>query len=264
MRDIRHIPLISRTEERSLGQRSLGGDKDAQQQLISANLRLVVKIAHDFRGLGLGLSDLVAEGNLGLMRAAERFDPDKGARFSSYAAWWIKQRMRRAITEKAKTVRVPSTSMTRILKIRRFRHKFWEEHQREPTDQEVAGELEFSARVVNRLRRADRQTVSLQDPVLRGESDELQKLIPDDSKISPFRILDASETDERTEYLLDCLDEREQRIITLRYGLRGERPHTLEEISKAFGRTRERVRQIQKKALKKLRQRLFETDNYSC
>ncbi len=256
MNDIRQIPLISRTEEVALAKLIHQGDAEALEQLVSSNLRLVVKIAHDFKGMGLPLQDLVAEGNIGLMRAAEKFDPEKGAKFSSYAAWWIKQAMRRALTEKSKTIRIPVASVTKIVKIRNVRNRLRRELDREPSDKEIAGHLELSERVVRRLRRADMKTVSLQDPILRGEEGDLESLIPDENADTPFGIMDDGESDMRLGLLLEKLDPRERYILCLRYGLEGNTTHTLEEISKCLGRTRERVRQIQKRALKKLRHQL--------
>lgn len=256
MRDISQIPLITQQEEVELARRIHAGDAEARETLIAANLRLVVKIAHDFKGMGLALQDLVAEGNIGLMRAAEKFDPDKGAKFSSYAAWWIKQGMRRALSEKTKTIRIPVASVAKINKIRNARNRKAEELGREPTNKEIASDLEFSERVVRRLQRADFKTVSLHDPIMRGEEGELRNLIPDDSSPNPYDMLDDSESVQRLNLLLQTLDKRERAILLLRFGLDGSQPKTLDQISKQIGRTRERVRQIQKRALAKLRHAL--------
>ncbi len=253
MDDIGHIPLVNKAEEAILAKKIHAGDMQAREKLIRSNLRLVVKIAHDFKGMGLPLQDLVSEGNIGLMRAAEKFDPEKGAKFSSYAAWWIKQAMRRALSEKSKTIRVPIASVSKINKIRTMRSKLAEKLGRDPTDREIADRLDFSERVVSRLRRADLKTVSMQDPILRGEEGELKNLIPDENAPTPYRVLDDSESVQRLNLLLESLDDRERTILLMRYGLDGSPPRTLEQISRKIGRTRERVRQIQKRALAKLR-----------
>lgn len=256
MRDIAQIPLVDPDEEVRLARLIQDGDIEAREKLIRANLRLVVKIAHDFRGMGLPLQDLVSEGNIGLMRAAEKFDPDKGAKFSSYAAWWIKQAMRRALSEKSRTIRVPIASGAKISKIRYARIKLTESLGRDPTDEEIAEQVDCSERVVNRLKRSDTRTVSLHDPIMRGEEGELASLIPDESAESPFSILDDQEGVTRLRILMQDLDPRERTILLLRFGLDGGAPQTLEQISQQIGRTRERVRQIQQRALDKLRQRI--------
>ena len=263
MRDISHIPLVNREEERELAYHIKQGNHTAKPRLISANLRLVVKIAHDFKGIGLSLQDLVSEGNIGLIRASEKFDPDKGAKFSSYASWWIKQAMRRAISEKSKTIRVPVASASKMIKIRHIRQHLVHELDREPTDAEVASRTTLSEKVVRRLRMADMRTLSLQDPIFCGEEGEIADLIADENSHSPFRILDDSESNTRIEQMLECLDERERSVLCLRYGLGGSQTHTLEEISSQVDRTRERVRQIQKRALKKLKLEMIKNGCFS-
>jgi RNA polymerase primary sigma factor len=253
MRDISAHPLIDKKEECRLAKLIQQGDQDAREKLISANLRLVVKIAHDFKRMGFPLQDLISEGNIGLMRAAEKFDPEKGAKFSSYAAWWIKQAMRRAIFEKSKMIRVPVASAGKIHKIRTTNNRLTRELGREPTNAEIAKQLDFSEGVVKRLKRADLRTVSLDDPILQGENGDLKSLIPDERIASPDAILDGNEAVKRLKELLDELDPREKMILYMRFGLDGHPPRTLDEVSRAIGRTRERVRQIQKRALSKLR-----------
>lgn len=256
MHDIGDIPLVTVEEEAELAARIKRGDKAALNQLVRANLRLVVKIAHDFKSIGLPLQDLISEGNIGLMRAAEKFDPAKGAKFSSYAAWWIKQNMRRALAEKNKTIRVPIASATKMKKIKSAANTLSEELGREPTTAEIATRLDFSERVVKRLKRSDNKTVSLHDPIMRGEDGEINSLIPDESNCPPDQAMDERESSKRLRQLLQALDQRECTILLMRYGLDGKPPRTLEEISKHIGRTRERVRQIQKRALKKLRSQI--------
>lgn len=258
MADIGQISLVSKEEEKDLAEQIHGqqgnGYESARNTLILANLRLVVKIAHDFKGLGLPLLDLISEGNIGLMRAVEKFDPTKGAKFSSYAAWWIKQSMRRALANQSRTIRIPVQSAGKINKIKLVRTKLSEELGRDPTDAEIAENLEFSERTVAGLRLADLRTFSLQDPIQQGEDGEFQDIIPDRATQTPERILGDIESVTRLRHLIDQLDERERQILKMRFGIDGTRPPlTLEEVSQEIGRTRERVRQIQNQALIKLR-----------
>ncbi len=253
MQDIGEIPLISKAEEVELAARIKQGDDIARQKLIKANLRLVVKIAHDFKGFGLPLLDLISEGNIGLMRAAEKFDPSKGAKFSSYSAWWIKQSMRRALSQKSRTIRVPVASAGKINKIRSARIQLTEQLGRPPTETEIAERLNFTKRTVQGLKLADFKTFSLHDPIQKGEDGSFEDIIPDTSAVTPDMIIEDSESIQRLRNLVKKLDRRERTILIMRYGLDGSRPKTLEEVSKFIGRTRERVRQIQMQALKKLR-----------
>ena len=224
----------------------------------------MVKIAHDFKGLGLPLLDLISEGNIGLMRAVEKFDPSKGAKFSSYAAWWIKQSMRRALANQSRTIRIPVQSAGKISKIKTVRMKLSEELGRDPTDSEIADHLEFSERTVAGLRLADLKTISLHDPIQQGEEGEFQDIIPDRHAMTPDQIIGDVESVFRHLDLLDKLDFRERRILEMRFGLRGTRPLTLEEVSQQIGRTRERVRQIQNQALNKLKQLLTDEAGYNA
>ncbi len=253
MQEIGQIPLVTREEEIVLAAEIADGCSDARRKLIKSNLRLVVKIAHDFKGLGLPLVDLISEGNIGLMKAVEKFDPTKGAKFSSYAAWWIKQSMRRALSNQSRTIRIPVQSAGKINKIKAARIKMNEELGREPTDLELAGRLEFSERTVAALRLAELRTFSLQDPIQKGEDSVYQDIIPDFGASTPDEAICGMEMLKRLKDLIDRLDSRERMILCLRFGLDGNRPKTLEEVSKKIGRTRERVRQIQNLALKKLK-----------
>ena len=253
MQDIGEIPLISKEEEVELAAKIKAGDEMARQKLIKANLRLVVKIAHDFKGFGLPLLDLISEGNIGLMRAAEKFDPAKGAKFSSYSAWWIKQSMRRALSQKSRTIRVPVASAGKINKIRTAKIQLTEKLGRAPTDIEIAEHLDFTKRTVQGLKLADLKTFSLHDPIQKGEEGSFEDIIPDSSACTPDEIIEDSESIQRLRGLIHNLDEREKTILVMRYGLDGSRPKTLEEVSRIIGRTRERVRQIQMQSLKKLR-----------
>ncbi len=266
MQDIGQISLVTKEEEVELAAKIHGTDmklkEEARATLIKANLRLVVKIAHDFKGLGLPLLDLISEGNIGLMRAVEKFDPAKGAKFSSYAAWWIKQSMRRALANQSKTIRIPVQSAGKINKIKSARLKLTEKLGREPTDAEIAGFLEFSERTVAGLRLADLRTFSLHDPIQQGEDGEFQDIIPDRHASIPDRILGDLESVSRLTNLMESLDEREKMILKMRFGLDGNKPRTLEEVSQEIGRTRERVRQIQNQALTKLKSLLIDESGF--
>ena len=267
MGEIAQIPLVNKKEEAELAEAIHSADparhEDARTTLIKANLRLVVKIAHDFKGLGLPLLDLISEGNIGLMRAVEKFDPAKGAKFSSYAAWWIKQSMRRALANQSRTIRIPVQSAGKINKIKTVRMKLAEELGRDPSDAEIAEHLDFSERTVSGLRLADLRTISLHDPIQQGEEGEFQDIIPDRHAMTPDQIIGDVESVFRLMDLLDKLDERERRILEMRFGLRGGRALTLEEVSQEIGRTRERVRQIQNQALTKLKQLLVDESGFT-
>lgn len=258
MQNIGQYPLVTPEEEVELAARIRDGDQEARAKLIRSNLRLVVKIAHDFKGLGLPLLDLISEGNIGLMRAVEKFDPSKGAKLSSYAAWWIKQSMRRALANQARTIRIPVQSASKISKIQAARTKLSEQLGREPTDKEIAKEVNLTERTVTGLRLGKTTTISLHDPIQHGEDGEFRDIIPDEKTTSPDEIVQDEETLNHMLQLTDKLDERERTILNLRFGLNGERPRTLEEVSQTIGRTRERVRQIQNQALEKLRAMLEE------
>ncbi len=260
MNEVGQIPLISPEQEKVLAAQIHGENRalhdEACATLIKANLRLVVKIAHDFKGFGLPLCDLISEGNLGLVRAVEKFDPAKGAKFSSYAAWWIKQSMRRALANQASVIRIPVQSAGKINKIKLANMKLTEQLGRAPTDNELADNLSLSERTVAALRLSDLKTISLHAPIQQGEDGSFEDVISDRNAMMPDRIVGDEESVQRLFSLLGELDTRERQIIQLRFGLDGRRPKTLEEVSQMIHRTRERVRQLQNQALAKLRAKL--------
>ena len=263
MQSIGKFPLVSQEEEAELAKRIAKGDNDARDQLISSNLRLVVKIAHDFKGLGLPLLDLISEGNIGLMRAVEKFDPSKGDKLSSYAAWWIKQSMRRALANQARIIRIPVQSASKIGKIQNAKAKLIQKLGREPTDKEIANEINLTERTVSGLRQGKTSTISLFDPIQNGAEGEFKDIIADEKAAAPNDIMRDDETLEVMMELVNKLPDRERVILQLRFGLprddgKIEKPKTLEEVSRSIGRTRERVRQIQNQALETLRNALEE------
>jgi len=253
MENISRYPLISVEDEVRLAEMIHSPDqeqkKQAAQTLIQSNLRLVVKIAHDFKGIGLPLMDLISEGNIGLMRSVYKFDPALGAKFSSYAAWWIKQSMHRALSNQTRTIRIPVQTGAKIRKIRLTREKMTAELGREPLDTELAEELHFSKRTVNMLRHAESSTFSLNDPIKSGENDTFEELIADPNAKSPEKQVSDADSLQRLREAMSLLDEREREVITLRF----YHFKTLEQVSVIINRTRERVRQIQNQALAKMR-----------
>lgn len=266
MANIIQYSLITRQEEVELATQihcdDPGVSTIARETLINANLRLVVKIAHDFKGFGLPLIDLVSEGNIGLMRAADKFDPAKGAKFSSYAAWWIKQSMRRALSNQSRTIRIPVQSATKINKIRSAQMTLTEKFGREPNYAEIALDLNFSLRTVIGLIMVSPKTISLHDPIQQGEDGEIQDIIPDGRVVTPDQIIADIESRQRLLVVMKDLDDRERQIIKMRFGLGNTPVKTLEDVSQIVGRTRERVRQIQNQALLKMRGWLIDEASY--
>ena len=263
MQKIGQYPLVTRQEEVELAGSIAAGDESARAKLIRSNLRLVVKIAHNFKGFGLPLLDLISEGNIGLMRAVEKFDPTKGAKLSSYAAWWIKQAMRRGLANQTRTIRIPGPSASKMRRIQAGRTKLAEQLGREPTHKEISQEIDLSERTVVGFRFGTPTTVSLHAPIQHGEEGEFLDMIRDEKTVGPDKLVKDEETLRHMLALVDCLDERERTILKLRFGLDGERPRILEEVSRVVGRTRERVRQIQNQALEKLRLVIEEDGNES-
>lgn len=225
---------------------------EARKKMISANLRLVVKIAQEYANYGVPLLDLISEGNLGLIKAIERFDPAKGAKLSTYGAWWIKQAVRRALSDQGKTIRLPVHLSDKIAKMRRITAQLSEEFGREPTDEELAEEMQTSATKVAKLRTAGMQTASLNTKIGEEGASELGEIIGDENVRMPDDLVSNQELTEQMLRLLKMLDPREQMILRMRYGLDGKKAMTLEEVGEKFKVTRERIRQLQNMSLKKL------------
>jgi RNA polymerase primary sigma factor len=256
LREIGQIPLLTPQEEIDLAARIKKGDREARALMIKANLRLVVKIAHDYAHLGLPLLDLVSEGNIGLMKAVERFDPAKGGKLSTYAAWWIKQSIIRALANQSKTIRLPVHLLGKISKMHRVSLQMSEELGREPTDDELAEEIGLSRGKVSQLKTAWIRPASLDAPISDDDSTEFGETVGYEDAQTPFELLrDRNLRDELSD-LLEVLDDRERKIIFQRFGLDGDKPKTLEEVGMKFGVTRERIRQLQNIALAKLRRAL--------
>ena len=256
LREISKTELLTPQEEVQLAARIKKGDKKARAHMIKANLRLVVKIAQDYSGYGLPLADLISEGNIGLMKAVERFDPAKGGKLSTYGSWWIKQSIKRALANQSKTIRLPVHMVDKIAKMRRISSLMTESLGREPTDEELSEELGLPRRKLALLKRASQRPVSLDAPVNEEESIGLSDIIGDEKALSPLAALTDKNIHHQLDDLLEVLDDREHRIIDARFGLNGRRPMTLEEVGREFGVTRERIRQLQNVALSKMRRAL--------
>lgn len=256
LRQIGEYPLITVEEEVVLASRIKKGDQEARHKMVRSNLRLVVKIARDYSNFGLPLLDLISEGNIGLMKAVERFDPQKGGKLSTYAAWWIKQSIKRALANQSKTIRLPVHLVDKIAKLRRVSAQLTEELGREPTDQELAEEVGMAEAKVAALKSAAIRPTSLDQPISDDDSTALGDIIGDDQAFDPYEILRDKDLRDEVGDLLDVLDERERKIINCRFGLDGQKTKTLEEVGVKFGVTRERIRQLQNIALRKLRRAL--------
>lgn len=252
LREIGRIPLLTTEEEIKLAKRIAHGDQLAKKKLTEANLRLVVSIAKKYIGRGLSLLDLVQEGNLGLQRAVEKFDYTKGFKFSTYATWWVRQAITRAIADQARTIRIPVHMIETINKLIRVQRQLVQEHGREPTVAEIAKELELDEDKVNHIIKISQETVSLEAPVGEEEDSRLGDFLEDKDSLSPEESAIYELMKGHVEEFLDVLPPREQKILRMRFGLESGRSHTLEEVGQEFGVTRERIRQIEAKALKKL------------
>ena len=252
LREIGKVPLLTADQEVSLAKRIERGDMGAKQHMIEANLRLVVSIAKGYLGRGLSFLDLIQEGSLGLIRAVEKFDYRKGYKFSTYATWWIRQAVTRAIADKARTIRIPVHMVEKLNKVVHIERQLVQRLGREPLPEEIAEELDIATHEVREILRMSQLPVSLEKPIGEDEDSSLGDLVPDDQAESPFDTASLSLRREDVELALSALPERERRVIELRYGLDGSPPYTLEEVGRAFGVARERIRQIENNTLKKL------------
>jgi RNA polymerase primary sigma factor len=259
MREAGEVPLLTVQEENELAARIKQGDDAAREHMIRANLRFVVKIAREYEGLGLPLLDLINEGNIGLMKAVERFDPAKGGKLSTYSSWWIKQSVRRAIANQGRTIRLPIHATDKLSKASRMANQFREETGREPTPEELADLLGVRVERLAEIRIAAIRPTSLDAPVGEDETSMLGERVADQEARNPAEELEQKSLLERLGPLVGRLEPREQKILKLRFGLNGRPERTLEEIGEDFGLTRERIRQLQNAALQKLRA-MYEED----
>lgn len=256
LREIGKIPLLSADEELALAQRVVAGDKKAKDKMAEANMRLVVSIAKRYSGRGLDFLDLIQEGHTGLLRAVEKFDPDKGFKFSTYATWWIRQAITRAIADQARTIRIPVHMVETINKLLRTQRRMTQELNREPTIDELAKELEMEPEKVEYVIKI-KQDISSLDAGVGSEGDDkdsvLGDFIEDEDSVTPEESASTQLLKEQVQDVLSTLSDREQKIVKMRFGLDGGKSHTLEEVGQEFAVTRERIRQIEAKALTKLR-----------
>ncbi len=251
-------PLLTLEEETALARRVLKGDEAARQKMIQSNLRLVVRIAKDYDNFGLSLMDLISEGNFGLIKAVERFDPDKGGKLSTYASWWIKQAIKRALASNGKTIRLPVHMVDRIAQMRRVTARLTTELGREPHNDEIAATMEIPLAKVVHMKSIANRAASLDQPVGEEGDATLGDLVKDESERTPFETLRGKSDNAEIAEMLGALEPREAEILTHRFGLNGESPLTLEEVGERFKLTRERVRQLQQSALMQLRRIMTE------
>ena len=261
LQEIGQFSLLTPRQEIELAKKIKKGDTAARERMINANLRLVVTIARDYANLGLPLLDLISEGNIGLTKAVERFEPTKGAKLSTYAMWWIKQAIKRALANQSKTIRVPVHLADKLAKMRRLSLRMSEELGREPTDDELAEEIGIDSDKITRLKSVGIRPASLNAPIVDNDSTEFGDMIGDDEAQTPFELLRDKNLLGEVDGLLEALDPREKKIISQRFGLDGGEPKTLEDVGKDFGITRERIRQLQNVALAKLRRALTQKED---
>jgi len=252
LRAIGKVPLLTADQEVSLAKLIERGDMGAKQHMIEANLRLVVSIAKGYLGRGLSFLDLIQEGSLGLIRAVEKFDYRRGYKFSTYATWWIRQAVTRAIADKARTIRIPVHMVEKLNKVVHIERQLVQRLGREPLPEEIAEELEITTDEVREILRMSQMPISLEKPIGEDDDSSLGDFVPDEQAESPFDTASVSLRREDVELALAALPDRERRVIELRYGLDGTQPCTLEEVGQTFGVTRERIRQIENNTLKKL------------
>jgi RNA polymerase primary sigma factor len=260
LRQIGEYPLLTIEEEVKLARKIKRGDNEARARMVRSNLRLVVKIARDYSNFGLPLLDLISEGNIGLMKAVERFDPKKGGKLSTYAAWWIKQSIKRALANQSKTIRLPVHLVDKIAKLRRVSTQMTEELGREPSDEELAEEVGMATAKVAALKSAAIRPTSLDQPLNDDDNTALGDIIGDEEAQDPYEMLRDKDLRDEVGDLLGVLDDRERKIINSRFGLDGQKTKTLEEVGVKFGVTRERIRQLQNIALRKLRRALHKKE----
>ena len=260
--EIGRIPLLTPQQEIELAAKIKKGDAEARERMISSNLRLVVTIAHDYANLGLPLLDLISEGNIGLTKAVERFEPGKGAKLSTYAMWWIKQSIKRALANQSKTIRLPVHLVDKVAKVRRVSLQMSDELGREPTDDELGEEIGIPSDKVARLKSVGIRPASLDAPIGDDDSTKFGEMIGDEDAQTPFELLRDKNLRGEVDGLIEVLDDREKKIISQRFGLDGGQPKTLEDVSKDFGVTRERIRQLQNIALAKLRRALSKKEDF--
>ena len=261
LREIGRFPLLTQQQEIELAEKIEKGDTAAREQMINANLRLVVTIARDYTNLGVPLLDLISEGNIGLTKAVERFEPAKGAKLSTYAMWWIKQSIKRALANQSKTIRLPVHLADKVAKVRRVSLQMSDELGREPTDDELGEEIGIDSDKISRLKSVGIRPASLDAPITDDDSTEFGEVIGDNEAQTPFELLRDKNLLGEVDGLLEVLDPREKKIISQRFGLDGGKPKTLEDVGKDFGITRERIRQLQKAALAKLRRALTKKED---